>query len=79
MSAALIVRMNGVGYYFDTQMLRHLIDKCGRDHVLPGTDYPYDMGEENPVKLIESAPRLTRAAKDRIIGGNAAKLLKIKR
>ena len=60
-------------------MLRHLIDKYGPEHVLLGTDYPYDMGEENPVRLIESVPRLARADKDRIMGGNAARLLKIKR
>ena len=71
-------------FYFDTitfdkQMLRHSIDKWGVDHVLLGTDYPYDMGEENPVKLIESVPRLARADKDKIMGGTSAKLLKIKR
>ncbi|MBI3370840.1 MAG: amidohydrolase [Betaproteobacteria bacterium] len=71
-------------FYFDTitfdrDMLRHLIDKWGEDHVLLGTDYPYDMGEEDPVGLIESVPRLGRAEKDRIMGGNAARLLGIKR
>ena len=64
---------------FETPMLRHSIDKWGVDHVMLGTDYPYDMGEDNPVKLIESVPRLTRAEKDRIMGGNALKLLKIRR
>ena len=34
---------------------------------------------DTPVKLIESVPRLSRADKDRIMGGNAARLLKIKR
>ena len=71
-------------FYFDTitfdpQMLGHLIGKYGADHVVLGTDYPFDMGEDNPVKLIESVPRLSRADKDRIMGGNAARLLKIRR
>jgi aminocarboxymuconate-semialdehyde decarboxylase len=70
-------------FYFDTitfdrDMLRHLIDKWGDDHVLLGTDYPYDMGEVDPVGLIESVARLGRAEKDRIMGGNAARLLGIK-
>jgi aminocarboxymuconate-semialdehyde decarboxylase len=70
-------------FYFDTitfdrDMLRHLIDKWGEDHVLLGTDYPYDMGEVDPVGLIDSVARLSRADKDRIMGGNAAKLLGIK-
>jgi aminocarboxymuconate-semialdehyde decarboxylase len=60
-------------------MLGHLIAKYGADHVVLGTDYPFDMGEDNPVKLIESVPRLSRADKDKIMGGNAARLLKIKR
>jgi len=64
---------------FDTQMLRHLIDKYGPEHVVLGTDYPFDMGMDDPVKFIETVPRLTRADKDKIMGGNAARLLKIKR
>jgi aminocarboxymuconate-semialdehyde decarboxylase len=45
--------------------------------VLLGTDYPYDMGEEDPVGLIGSVPRLKRTERDMIEGGNAARLLKI--
>jgi aminocarboxymuconate-semialdehyde decarboxylase len=64
---------------FDSRMLRNLIDKYGPDHVLLGTDYPYDMGEEDPVGLINSVPRLKPAEKTRIMGGNASRLLKIRR
>lgn len=63
---------------FDTQMLAHLIAKYGADHVVLGTDYPFDMGEDNPVKLIESVPRLSRADREKIMGGNAARLLRIR-
>jgi aminocarboxymuconate-semialdehyde decarboxylase len=71
-------------FYFDTitfdpGMLGQLIDKYGADHVLLGTDYPYDMGEEDPVGLINSVPRLARDDKERIMGTNAARLLKIRR
>jgi aminocarboxymuconate-semialdehyde decarboxylase len=62
---------------FDPQMLRHMVDQYGPGHVLLGTDYPYDMGEEDPVRLIGSVPRLKRAERDMIEGGNAARLLKI--
>src|SRR5260221_11536190 len=34
---------------FDPEMLRNLIDKFGAAQVLLGTDYPFDMGEEDPV------------------------------
>jgi len=64
---------------FDTQMLRHMIDKYGHEHVLLGTDYPFDMGEEDPVGLIGSVPGLKAAERARIEGGNAARLLKIRR
>jgi len=64
---------------FDPQMLRHMIDQYGPGHVLLGTDYPYDMGVDDPLKLIGSVPGLKRAEKDMIEGGNAARLLKIKR
>src|SRR2546426_4109188 len=45
-------------FYFDTiafdpEMLRNLIDKFGAAQVLLGTDYPFDMGEEDPVGLIK--------------------------
>ena len=63
---------------FDADMLRHLTDKWDEDHVLLDTDYAYDMGEVDPVGLIESVPRLTRAEQDRIMGGIAARPLRIK-
>jgi aminocarboxymuconate-semialdehyde decarboxylase len=64
---------------FDKEILRHMIDKFGPGHVLLGTDYPYDMGEENPLGLIGSVRGLKLAERAMIEGGNAARLLKIKR
>jgi len=63
---------------FDTDLLRYSIEKWGARHVLLGTDYPYDMGEVDPVGHISSVPRLSRADRDLVMGGNAARLLKIK-
>ena len=34
-------------------MLAHLIARFGADHVLLGTDYPYDMGMERPLEFID--------------------------
>jgi aminocarboxymuconate-semialdehyde decarboxylase len=59
-------------------MLQHLIAQYGATHVVLGTDYPYDMGEENPLELIRNVRGLKRADHKLIIGGNAARLLKIK-
>jgi aminocarboxymuconate-semialdehyde decarboxylase len=69
-------------FYFDTitfspDMLRHLIDRFGADHVLLGTDYPVDMGVEDPVGFIAKTPGLSPAEKKQIEGMNAARLLKI--
>ena len=67
-------------FFFDTMVfepdqLRYLIDKYGADHVLLGTDYPYDMGDDDPLSLIGSVPGLTQDEIDLISGGNAARLL----
>jgi aminocarboxymuconate-semialdehyde decarboxylase len=69
-------------FYFDTitfdqGMLAHLIARFGADHVLLGTDYPYDMGMERPVEFIEGVNSLSKAEAAAIEGGNAARLLKI--
>ena len=61
---------------FDPAILRHLIDRYGADHVLLGTDYPYDMGEVDPVGLLAKV-RLSAADRAKIEGGNAARLLKM--
>jgi aminocarboxymuconate-semialdehyde decarboxylase len=60
---------------FDDKQLEHLVNLWGADHVVIGTDYPYDMGYYKPVDFVEGTASLTRAQKDAIIGGNAAKLL----
>ncbi len=69
-------------FYFDTitfdrGMLKRLVERFGADHVLLGTDYPYDMGMEHPVEFIGGAPGLSAGEKARVMGGNAARLLKI--
>jgi aminocarboxymuconate-semialdehyde decarboxylase len=55
--------------------LASLVATVGSDHVLLGTDYPFDMGEDDPVGLIARTRGLTRAAKEQIWGANAARLL----
>jgi aminocarboxymuconate-semialdehyde decarboxylase len=62
---------------FDHGMLAHLIARFGADHVLLGTDYPYDMGMERPIEFIEGVKGLSKAEAAAIEGRNAARLLKI--
>ncbi len=62
---------------FDRGMLAHLVERFGADHVLLGTDYPYDMGMEHPVQFIGEAEGISSSDKNLIMGGNAVRLLKI--
>jgi aminocarboxymuconate-semialdehyde decarboxylase len=41
-----------------------------------GTDYPFDMGVEDPVGFVQQA-KLSSSQKNQIMGANAARLLKI--
>jgi aminocarboxymuconate-semialdehyde decarboxylase len=68
--------------YFDTMVfgrvaLGYLVRLYGSDHVLLGTDYPYDMGESDPIGLIESVEGLDENDIANIVGGNAARLLEL--
>ena len=68
--------------YFDTvvfteHQLEYLAGLYGSDHIVLGTDYPFDMGMYDPVGFVEGAAALTDADKDAIVGGNAARLLGI--
>ena len=63
---------------FDRTQLEHLVKLWGADHVLAGTDYPYDMGMYDPRGFVGGASFLKAADKAKILGGNAARLLKIK-
>lgn len=62
---------------FDPDQLRFLIEQYGADHIVLGTDYPYDMGEDDPLGLLARVAGLDNDARDAIGGGNAAALLKV--
>jgi microsomal dipeptidase-like Zn-dependent dipeptidase len=67
---------------FDTivvthRQLEYLVDQYGADHVLVGTDYPADMGEVDPIGMIEGAPGLDDVERRAILGRNAARLLNL--
>jgi aminocarboxymuconate-semialdehyde decarboxylase len=62
---------------FDPSLLAILIQRYGPGRVLLGTDYPFDMGETDPLGLIDSVDGLDDAERAAISGGNAAELLGI--
>jgi len=68
--------------YFDTvvfteHQLEYLVSLYGSDHIVLGTDYPFDMGMDDPVGFVDGADALTASDKAAIVGGNAAQLLGI--
>lgn len=68
--------------YFDSLVYRgdtlsQLVDAAGPDHVLLGTDYPFDMGVTDPLRRLDDAPGRSDEDRRRIAGANAAALLRI--
>ena len=66
-------------FYFDTlthdhDVLRSLVNFVGADHVLLGSDYPFDMGNDDPVDFVQRSG-LTPESEKLILGENAARLL----
>lgn len=62
---------------FTPHQLKYLIEQYGTDKIVMGTDYPYDMGDYNPVELVDLVDTLDGGEKAAIWGGNAKSLLKI--
>jgi len=54
--------------------LRGLVEFAGKDRILLGSDYPFDMGDEKPSELVRAAG-FESDVEARILGGNAARLL----
>jgi aminocarboxymuconate-semialdehyde decarboxylase len=68
--------------YFDSlthsgPALNYLVETCGPERVMLGSDYPYDMSDTDPVRAIASVPGLSDAQRELIYGGNAMRLFKI--
>ncbi len=66
--------------YFDSvvftpQQLQALVGTFGVDHVLMGTDYPYDMADYDPIGHVASVDQFDPPTVAAIAGGNARKLL----
>lgn len=63
---------------YTPDQLRHLVQVMGAGQVTLGSDYPFDMGVEDPVDRLEAAG-FDAATTDAIRGGNAARLLGLAR
>lgn len=59
--------------------LRFLADLVGADHVTLGTDYPFDMGPDDPVGVVERDEAFSDYEKEQIISGSALRFLRMDR
>ena len=59
----------------DPAALAFLVDRLGAERVFLGTDYPFPMGDQDPIGLIRSASGLTDDEIEMILSGNAARIL----
>jgi len=67
--------------YFDTvvfepRALRFLCDVAGADKIMLGSDYPFGIGDLDPVAIVEQTA-LSAAERDAILGGNAARIFHV--
>ena len=60
---------------FTPHQLVGLIEVFGADHVLIGTDYPFDMLEYDPIGHISSVDSFDEKTRAALAGGSAKKLL----
>lgn len=68
--------------YFDTithygPALEFLINSEGSDKIFLGSDYPFDMADFEPVKTVEKLENISQETKEKVLGLNAKKLLKL--
>jgi aminocarboxymuconate-semialdehyde decarboxylase len=57
---------------FDRKQLAHLLDIHGADRLCMGSDWPFDMGEPDPVGFHSD---LCDADRERVLGSNALSFL----
>jgi aminocarboxymuconate-semialdehyde decarboxylase len=76
------IKMDFSGYFrafhyesvvFDPGVLEHLSEKVNPSHIMLGTDCPF--GEWKPVELIQNARKIPEAAREAMLGANAARFL----
>ena len=62
---------------FTPHQLAHLLRVFSADHIVMGTDYPFDMAEYDPIGHLASVEELDSTTLAAIAGGNARRLLGI--
>ncbi len=65
--------------WFDTCIFRadhlaSLVELVGIDKVMLGSDYPFDMGDEDPTAIVNECASLSMSDREKIFSGNARQL-----
>lgn len=60
---------------FTREQLEHLVKLYGAEHVAIGTDFPFNMGEFEPMEHLLTCERLNEQEKRKVAGGTAKALL----
>jgi len=61
---------------FEPRALRYLVDVAGADKVCLGSDFPFPIGDPDPVRVVEDTP-LTVAERRAILGETASRIFKV--
>jgi aminocarboxymuconate-semialdehyde decarboxylase len=69
-------------FHYDTithsgPILANLIEQVGADRVVMGSDCPADMSYTQPVKVVEGLEKVSAGDREKIVGANAARLLRL--
>jgi aminocarboxymuconate-semialdehyde decarboxylase len=57
-------------------LMEYIISQVGVDRIMMGSDYCFPVGYDRPVEIVEEL-RLSSEQRKMILGGTAAKILKI--
>ena len=60
---------------FSEGQLKALVETFGADHVVMGTDYPFDMADYDPIGHVASIDAFDSATVGKIVGGNTKRIL----
>jgi aminocarboxymuconate-semialdehyde decarboxylase len=60
---------------FTPHQLAELVRQFGTDHIIMGTDYPFDMADFDPIGHVASVEHFDPSTIAAIAGGNARRLL----
>lgn len=61
---------------FSSSLIDTLVATVGADRVMMGSDYPFDMGDEDPVGLVNRSS-MSDNDRDKVLFGNANRLFKV--